>query len=67
MKQEQLDIFDEDMNHIGTSSREEMHRKGYWHRMFYCGLVSQDGDTQYILFQKRQCTRKNLHKKMISC
>jgi isopentenyldiphosphate isomerase len=53
MKQEQLDIFDENMNHIGTASREEVHRKGYWHRTFYCWLVSQDGDTQYILFQKR--------------
>ncbi len=53
MKEEQLDIFNEDMVHIGTSPREEVHKQGHWHQTFHCWLISRENDKHYIIFQKR--------------
>lgn len=51
--EEILDIFDANMNHIGTSSRSEVHTKGYWHQTFHCWIVRRDEHKNYVLFQIR--------------
>ena len=35
MADELLDIYDDDFKHIGTMSRKEVHRLGYWHYTFH--------------------------------
>ncbi|MBQ9885806.1 MAG: NUDIX domain-containing protein [Lachnospiraceae bacterium] len=50
---ELLDVFDSKMNHIGIASREDVHKKGYWHQTFHCWIIRQDGDNKYVLFQIR--------------
>ncbi|MCI3921603.1 NUDIX domain-containing protein [Paenibacillus sp. TRM 82003] len=52
-----LDIFDEKMNWIGVRTREDVHRKGYWHQTFQCWFFSRaDGET-YVYFQRRHATK----------
>jgi isopentenyldiphosphate isomerase len=53
MKQEYFDIYNENMEHIGTELRSIVHKKGYWHKSFQCWLVCKEGSEEYILFQKR--------------
>ncbi|USB33406.1 NUDIX domain-containing protein [Paenibacillus sp. YPG26] len=37
---EMLDIFDQDMNHLGTASRQEAHAQGLWHQTFHCWVLN---------------------------
>lgn len=53
MKQEILDIFDENMNFVGTAPRSEAHKNGYWHQTFQTWIIFKEQETEYILFQKR--------------
>lgn len=50
---ELLDIFDENMTHLGVRSREEVHSLGLWHHTFHCWIVRQEGAVRYVLFQRR--------------
>ncbi|MDE1825280.1 MAG: NUDIX domain-containing protein [Candidatus Micrarchaeota archaeon] len=51
--EEVLDIFDDSMKYIGTATRSEVHKKGYWHKTFNCWIVRKEGNRGYILFQLR--------------
>ncbi len=52
-----LDIFSKDMNHIGTATRNEVHRMGYWHQTFHCWFIEKS--TESILFQRRHKNKKD--------
>ena len=39
MADELIDIFDEDMNLLGTAMKSQAHREGLWHKTFHCWLV----------------------------
>ena len=57
---ELLDIYDANMNHIGTATREGAHSEGLWHKCFHCWLIMQDhGGYEYLLFQRRSATKKD--------
>ncbi|WP_028552585.1 NUDIX hydrolase [Paenibacillus sp. UNC451MF] len=55
MKQnvEIFDIFDGDMNRIGTATRREVHQQGLWHQTFQCWILSKQDEEWYLLFQMR--------------
>lgn len=57
MKQEYFDIYNENMEHIGTELRSVVHKKGYWHKSFQCWFVCKEGCEKYILFQKRHADK----------
>lgn len=57
MAEELFDIYDEEMNPLGTATRSETHAKGYWHRSIHCWLTRREGDRQLIRFQLRQSTK----------
>lgn len=57
MKQEYFDIYNENMEYIGTELRSEVHKKGYWHKSFQCWFVCREGSGEYILFQKRHADK----------
>ncbi len=52
---EMLDIYDENMVHLGVKEREAVHRDGDWHRTFHCWIVYRDAASQqdYIVVQRR--------------
>lgn len=48
-----LDIYDADMNQIGTAKRSGIHREGLWHKTMHCWFVSRHEDEPCIWFQRR--------------
>ncbi|GFN31559.1 NUDIX hydrolase [Paenibacillus xylaniclasticus] len=57
MKEEQFDIYDDNMNPIGQATRSETHKRGYWHKSFHCWLTRREGERQYVRFQLRQMSK----------
>lgn len=55
METEQLKIFDDHRKQIGVATREEVHRKGYWHEAFHCWFVNDD----HIYLQLRSDKKKD--------
>lgn len=51
---ELLDIYDENMIHLGTKPRSEVHRDGDWHKVFHCWVIYRDDDGKdWVILQKR--------------
>jgi isopentenyldiphosphate isomerase len=48
-----LDIYDSDMNQIGTAKRSGVHREGLWHKTMHCWFISRHGGEPCVWFQKR--------------
>ncbi len=59
MEEELLRIFDCKRNAIGTASRHEVHRLGYWHETFHCWFVSRVEGIDYIYLQIRSESKKD--------
>jgi isopentenyldiphosphate isomerase len=66
---EMFDIFNEEMVHIGTDSRANVHAQGLWHQTFHCWLLNRTepgGDR--LLFQLRHKDKDTHPNKLdISC
>lgn len=54
MQDELFDIYDEQLNPLGTATRAQTHAQGYWHRTFHCWLTRREGERQLVRFQQRQ-------------
>ncbi|ULT59248.1 NUDIX domain-containing protein [Neobacillus drentensis] len=54
METEQIKIFDQARNEMGVASREEVHKKGYWHEVFHCWFLSHND----LLLQVRSEQKK---------
>lgn len=51
---EMLDIYDDQMNWLGTKERGAVHRDGDWHRVFHCWIAYRDTDgCDYLVVQRR--------------
>lgn len=48
---ELLDIYDEDMNHLGTEERSKVHHDALWHKTVHCWLYDKLGN---VYFQIRK-------------
>ncbi len=49
-----LDIYDDQLNKIGTKERDAVHRDGDWHRVFHCWVAYRDTDgCDYMVLQRR--------------
>ncbi|WP_417900360.1 NUDIX domain-containing protein [Bacillus haimaensis] len=59
MESEKLRVFDESGNCVGVETREEVHKKGYWHETFHFWLVSREEGGEYIYFQLRSKQKKD--------
>ncbi|MCL6459563.1 MAG: hypothetical protein K6T85_16310 [Gorillibacterium sp.] len=52
---EEFDIFDQTMQHIGMATRAEAHRVGLWHQTFQCWVLAHQADYGWsVLVQLRQ-------------
>lgn len=63
MEEERLDIFNDQMEHIGITTRKEAHEKGLWHQTFHLWIISSQGNKELILFQKRDSLKKDFPNK----
>ncbi|MDF2946553.1 MAG: hydrolase [Bacillales bacterium] len=59
MENELLKIFDENHNNIGITSREEVHRLGYWHESIHFWFISKSNEKYYIYLQIRSKSKKD--------
>lgn len=57
MAEELFDIYDEELRPLGTATRSETHKHGYWHRAFHCWLTRREGDRRFVRFQLRQADK----------
>lgn len=57
MVAEYFDIYNENMELIGTELRSEVHKKGYWHKSFQCWFIVKENEKKYILFQRRHYSK----------
>ncbi|MFT8323476.1 MAG: NUDIX domain-containing protein [Bacillus sp. (in: firmicutes)] len=64
MELEMLNIYDQNLNHIGTASRQEVHKRGLWHKTFHCWVVAKEEDGNYIYFQLRSNRKKDYPNKL---
>ena len=58
MDTELFNIFNENYEKLGTATREEVHKKGYWHETFHCWFMKREQNEVKILFQLRSETKK---------
>lgn len=49
MTEELIDIYDENMNPIGTAPRSQVHKEGLWHKAFHCWIARNNK----VIFQQR--------------
>lgn len=59
MENELLKVFDEQVNWIGTETRKEVHKTGYWHETFHCWLTERIGNKDFLFFQVRSSAKKD--------
>lgn len=59
MSNETLDFYDENLNLIGTASRERIHKEGLLHQVVHCWVISKMGDETWIYFQQRSFIKKD--------
>ncbi len=66
--EEVFDIFTKNYNWLGTATRDEVHRKGYWHQTFHCWVVHQTELGPFLLLQLRHPSKDTHPNKLdISC
>ncbi|MBZ0275880.1 MAG: NUDIX domain-containing protein, partial [Anaerolineae bacterium] len=54
MMTEILDIYDEQLNKIGTKERGAIHRDGDWHKVFHCWVAYRDeSGRDFVVLQRR--------------
>lgn len=58
MHEEILDIFDDNMEHIGTKPRSQVHIDGDWHKGFHCWIVSRVAGEESVVVQLRGPDKK---------
>jgi isopentenyldiphosphate isomerase len=59
METELIKIFDDNGTAIGVTTREEVHKKGYWHETFHCWFTSKEAGVDYLFFQLRSDAKKD--------
>lgn len=50
MADELIDIFDDNMNFIRSAMKSEAHRNGWWHKVFFCWLISRKENGDYKIW-----------------
>lgn len=51
---EMLDIYDDNLTHLGNKPRPDVHRDGDWHRVFHCWVIYRDAQgADWVIVQRR--------------
>jgi isopentenyldiphosphate isomerase len=52
-----FDIYDENMQHIGTKERSAVHRDGDWHKTFHAWVIFRNEKGDWVVLQKRSADK----------
>ncbi|OJJ21735.1 hypothetical protein BKI52_14635 [marine bacterium AO1-C] len=63
---ENLDYFDDNMQYLGTDTRQAVHEKGLWHKTIHCWVLRRGAnhppeskdDDHYVVFQQRSAQKE---------
>ncbi|MGJ3240906.1 MAG: NUDIX hydrolase [Anaerolineae bacterium] len=58
---EWLDIYDDNLMHLGTKLRADVHRDGDWHRVFHCWVMYHDVDGRACLIVQKRASNKAIY------
>lgn len=59
METEKIAAYDENGVSLGVATRQEIHKKGYWHDTFHCWFVSKKAGKDFIHLQLRSKEKKD--------
>lgn len=65
MADELIDIFDEDMNLLGTAMKSQAHREGLWHKTFHCWLAQKTPEGKTLLWIQLRNPDKDIFPNML--
>lgn len=60
MADELIDIFDKNMNFLGTAMKSEAHRVGLWHKAFHSWLLRRDEQGRVLVWLQLRNKDKNI-------
>lgn len=61
---ELIDIYDENMNQLGTAMKSQAHQEGLWHKAFHCCLAKEVNGKIFVWMQLRN-EDKNIYPNML--
>lgn len=65
MADELIDIYDSDMNLLGTAMKSQAHREGLWHKAFHCWIVKPSKDGKHIIWLQLRGKDKELYPNLL--
>lgn len=65
MAEEIIDIYDSNMNHLGTAPRSQAHREGLWHKAFHCWIVKRASDNHHRVLLQLRSKSKDTHPSLL--
>ncbi|MDR1694235.1 MAG: NUDIX domain-containing protein [Lactobacillaceae bacterium] len=65
MADELIDIFDSEMNFLGTAMKSQAHHEGLWHKAFHCWIVKPSKDGKHIVWLQLRGKDKDLYPNML--
>ena len=65
MADELIDIFDENMNLLGTALKSQAHREGLWHKTFHCWLARKNDEGRVMVWLQLRNKDKTIYPDML--
>lgn len=65
MTDEIIDIYDGNMNHLGTAPRSQAHKEGLWHKAFHCWIVKRASDGRHRVLLQLRSRNKDTHPSLL--
>lgn len=65
MIDELIDIYDENMNLLGTALKSQAHREGLWHKTFHCWLARKNDEGKIMVWLQLRNKNKSIYPDML--
>ena len=65
MADELIDIYDENMNLLGTAMKSQAHREGLWHKTFHCWLARKNEEGRIMVWLQLRNKDKAIYPDML--
>ncbi len=65
MIDELIDIYDENMNLLGTAMKSQAHREGLWHKTFHCWLARKNEEGKIMVWLQLRNKDKSIYPDML--
>ena len=60
-----IDIYDENMNPLGSAMRSQAHKEGLWHKSFHCWIVKRASDGHHRVLLQLRSKNKDTHPSLL--